>query len=113
MLLPQGWRGAATLSPATNGCGSCRPEWFVFHRTLKVSGLSWKLFVPDAPLLDIRDLSISFRNGQDAVKAVDGVSFSLERGRTLAIVGESGSGKSVTALSILRLLPQGVRLDGK
>jgi microcin C transport system ATP-binding protein len=69
--------------------------------------------VPDTSLLDIRDLSISFRNGQDAVKAVDGVSFSLERGRTLAIVGESGSGKSVTALSILQLLPQGVHLDGK
>jgi microcin C transport system ATP-binding protein len=69
--------------------------------------------VSDTPLLDIRDLSISFRSGQDSVKAVDGVSFSLERGRTLALVGESGSGKSVTALSILRLLPQGVRLNGQ
>jgi microcin C transport system ATP-binding protein len=64
-------------------------------------------------LLDVRDLSVSFQNGDNAVKAVDGVSFSVERGRTLALVGESGSGKSVTALSILRLLPEGVRLAGE
>ena len=69
--------------------------------------------MPDAPLLDVRDLSVSFQNGENAVKAVDAVSFSLDRGRTLALVGESGSGKSVTALSILRLLPQGVRLGGE
>ncbi len=69
--------------------------------------------MPETHLLDVRDLSVSFQNGDNAVKAVDGVSFSVERGRTLALVGESGSGKSVTALSILRLLPQGVRLGGE
>jgi microcin C transport system ATP-binding protein len=69
--------------------------------------------VPDTHLLDVRDLTVSFQSGANGVRAVDGVSFSLERGRTLALVGESGSGKSVTALSILRLLPQGVRLGGK
>jgi microcin C transport system ATP-binding protein len=56
------------------------------------------------PLLQVRDLSIAFPQNGRPVVAVDRVSFSLERGRTLALVGESGSGKSVTALSIPRLL---------
>ena len=56
------------------------------------------------PLLDVRDLSVAFRQGGHETLAVDRVSFRLERGRTLALVGESGSGKSVSALSILRLL---------
>jgi microcin C transport system ATP-binding protein len=56
------------------------------------------------PLLDVRDLSIAFRQGGRESLAVDRVSFTLERGRTLALVGESGSGKSVTALSIVKLL---------
>ena len=57
-----------------------------------------------APLLDIRDLSIAFRQGGKDNLVVEGVSFKLEKGRTLALVGESGSGKSVTALSVVRLL---------
>ena len=57
-----------------------------------------------APLLDIRDLSIAFHQGGRETLAVDKVSFSLSRGRTLALVGESGSGKSITALSIVKLL---------
>ena len=52
------------------------------------------------PLLDVRDLSVSFLQGGSETKAVDRVSFSLERGKTLALVGESGSGKSISALSI-------------
>jgi microcin C transport system ATP-binding protein len=60
--------------------------------------------VSAAPLLDVRDLSVAFQQGGRASVAVDRVSFTLERGRTLALVGESGSGKSVTALSITRLL---------
>ena len=56
------------------------------------------------PLLEVHDLSVSFRQGGADHLAVDRVSFSLEKGRTLALVGESGSGKSVTALSIVRLL---------
>jgi microcin C transport system ATP-binding protein len=55
-------------------------------------------------LLSVRDLSVDFC-GERTVHAVRGVSFDLESGRTLALVGESGSGKSVTALSVLRLLP--------
>src|SRR6516225_1064319 len=56
-------------------------------------------------LLSVRDLSIAFRSGVRETLAVDRISFDIARGETLALVGESGSGKSVTALSILRLLP--------
>ena len=66
----------------------------------------------DAPLLDVRDLSITFRQGDTETLAVDGVSFSLKRATTLALVGESGSGKSVTALSIVRLLGRAARVQG-
>jgi microcin C transport system ATP-binding protein len=64
------------------------------------------------PLLDIRDLSIAFSQGGRETLAVDRASFSLERGKTLALVGESGSGKSVTALAIVRLLPSSARISG-
>ncbi|HTR85112.1 MAG TPA: ABC transporter ATP-binding protein [Reyranella sp.] len=57
------------------------------------------------PLLEVRDLSVRFGRGPTAVEAVKGVSFDIHRGETLALVGESGSGKSVTALSVLQLLP--------
>src|SRR3990170_8039611 len=56
-------------------------------------------------LLEVKDLSVAFRQGGKATLAVDRVSFSLKKGQTLALVGESGSGKSVSALSILKLLP--------
>ncbi|MGZ9034562.1 MAG: ABC transporter ATP-binding protein [Rhodospirillales bacterium] len=58
------------------------------------------------PLLEVGELSVSFGRGEREVKAVQGASFGLDKGQTLAIVGESGSGKSVTALSIMRLLPE-------
>src|SRR5271170_3810348 len=57
------------------------------------------------PLLSIRELSVAFGSGAREVLAVDRVSFDVGKGETLALVGESGSGKSVTALSILKLLP--------
>jgi oligopeptide/dipeptide ABC transporter ATP-binding protein len=59
---------------------------------------------PNAPLLDVRDLRTYFDVMDGTVRAVDGISFSIGRGRTLGVVGESGCGKSVTALSIMRLL---------
>ena len=74
-----------------------------------------------AALLDIQDLSVDFRTEGAAVHAVKGLSLSIDRGETVALVGESGSGKSVTALSVLQLLPYptashpggSIRLDGQ
>jgi len=57
------------------------------------------------PLLDVRNLHTEFRTGAGVVRAVDGVSYTVDRGEIVAIVGESGSGKTVGALSILRLIP--------
>ena len=57
-------------------------------------------------LLDVKNLTFSFRTYAGEVQAVRGVSFSLERGRSLGLVGESGCGKSVTAKSIVRLNPE-------
>jgi microcin C transport system ATP-binding protein len=64
------------------------------------------------PLLDVRDLKISFRSEGKLTPAVKGVSFQIHRGETLAIVGESGSGKSVTALSTVALLGANAHLEG-
>ncbi|MER8775259.1 MULTISPECIES: ABC transporter ATP-binding protein [unclassified Mesorhizobium] len=58
-----------------------------------------------APLLSIQDLSVAFTQGGNQSIAVDHISFDLAKGETVALVGESGSGKSVTALSVLKLLP--------
>jgi peptide/nickel transport system ATP-binding protein len=75
--------------------------------------------MPDT-LLDVRDLRIHFPTDDGLVKAVDGLSFSLDRGATLGIVGESGSGKSVTSLGIMGLhqgsnaqISGHIRLDGE
>src|SRR5690349_4274265 len=75
-------------------------------------------FKPTAPhddgvLLEVRDLRTSFATPRGSVTAVDGVSFSLERGRTLGVVGESGSGKTVLSRSIMRLLPKTATTTGE
>ena len=74
-----------------------------------------------APFLEVEDLSVTFRVEDREIPAVRGVSFDIDRGETLALVGESGSGKSVTALSVLQLLPYpkashptgSIRVDGE
>ncbi len=68
---------------------------------------------PPATLLEIKNLTTYFRSSHGLVRAVDGVSFDLNRGKTLGIVGESGSGKTVLARSIMGLLPKaGLERDG-
>jgi ABC-type dipeptide/oligopeptide/nickel transport system ATPase component len=57
-------------------------------------------------LLNVENLEVEFKTGVGIVRAVDGISFQVYRGEFLAIVGESGCGKSVTALSLMRLLPR-------
>ena len=61
---------------------------------------------PNGSLLQVKDLCTQFRSAEGVFRAVDGVSFSVDRGETLGIVGESGCGKSVTSLSIMGLVPQ-------
>jgi peptide/nickel transport system ATP-binding protein len=71
---------------------------------------------PDAPLdgalLEVRDIRTSFKTDRGLLHAVDGVSFSLERGKTLGVVGESGCGKSVLSRSVMGLLPKNAVRDG-
>jgi oligopeptide/dipeptide ABC transporter ATP-binding protein len=64
------------------------------------------------PLLSVDDLTIGFRTDDGTVQAVRGVGFRIDAGEVLAIVGESGSGKSVTAMSLLQLLPPSATIDG-
>ena len=60
----------------------------------------------DIPILEVKDIKTHFATEKGVVKAVDGVSFALRRGKILGIVGESGSGKSMMGLSIIRLIPK-------
>ena len=69
--------------------------------------------VSAGPLLSVRDLQVRFGTERGTVHAVNGVSFDLFEGRTLAIVGESGSGKSVTAKTLMNLLPRSASVSGQ
>jgi oligopeptide transport system ATP-binding protein len=61
---------------------------------------------PDPPLLQVRDLAVTFGSGDRTVHAVNGISYDLPAGATLGVVGESGCGKSVSSLALMRLLPK-------
>ncbi len=63
-------------------------------------------------LLTVKNLRTTFTRPDGIVKAVDGISYSLEKGQTMGIVGESGSGKSVSVLSLLRLLRKNGKVEG-
>jgi peptide/nickel transport system ATP-binding protein len=65
------------------------------------------------PLLSVEGLGIGFATDQGRIEVVEGLSFALEAGKTLAIVGESGCGKSVTSLALMRLLPPNARVAGR
>ena len=67
--------------------------------------------MPD-PVLRVVDLTMHYLTRQGKVKAVDGVSFQLARGQSLALVGESGCGKTSVAISLMRLLPDNARIIG-
>src|SRR5690349_24311270 len=70
--------------------------------------------MPDSlpPLIDVQELRTQFATDDGLVTAVDGVSFTIPRGKTVGLVGESGCGKSITGLSLLQLVPSPGRVTG-
>jgi peptide/nickel transport system ATP-binding protein len=68
--------------------------------------------ISDKVLFEVKDLTVSFHTDEGIVKAVNGISYTVNHGKTLGIVGESGSGKSVACSAILQLLPKTARVEG-
>ncbi len=66
----------------------------------------------DAPLLEVTDLRVDFKHGGRVVRAVDGLTYTVPRARTVALIGESGSGKTVSSRAIIGLLPTNARITG-
>src|SRR6185295_15321465 len=101
---------ARSLRPARGGAGVRSPDAAGGAGAAASDRLGGEKRSPDAPLLEVRDLVVEFDTARGVVRAVDGVSLAVERGRTLGLVGESGSGKSVSSLAITRLLDENARI---
>ncbi|HUQ62833.1 MAG TPA: ABC transporter ATP-binding protein [Acidimicrobiales bacterium] len=85
----------------------------VYDVTTPMSSPPEPLVELNAPVLSVRDLRVQFRTDRGTLKAADGVSFDLGKNEVIGIVGESGSGKTVTALSVLALLPTTAKATGE
>jgi peptide/nickel transport system ATP-binding protein len=81
--------------------------------TPEPSPIGTGVVVTDAPLLDVRDLNVTYRTSEGDVPAVRGVSFTLRAGETLGLAGESGCGKSSLAAAVLKLLPANAKVEGE
>jgi oligopeptide/dipeptide ABC transporter ATP-binding protein len=81
-------------------------------KALPRTAVATRLEDSEESLLEVRDLRVHFQLDEGTVRAVDGLSYSLARGRTLGVVGESGCGKTITAQSILRIVPKPGRIVG-
>ncbi len=92
------------MAEVARDIGDDRGPSFALAATATASGTAAKV-----PLLEVAGMTVSFPSTNGALIAVDGISFSVDRGETVAIVGESGSGKSMTALATMRLTPPGSR----
>ena len=105
-------RAAASASDGVESLGASLEET-VIEELLPASARRPKRERGERPLLEIKGLRTSFHTRDGAVRAVDGIDFSVDRGEIMGLVGESGCGKSVTSLSIMRLVAPPGRIEAR